>query len=286
MEANPTVRCSPAADDIEQIAGIVAHMLQTLGARQQGPPPFAFAQQRRCPMNNKIQNQHLNLPAYIYLRQSTPRQLLHHQESTQRQYALQEKAKELGWLPRSHPRSGRRSRSVRLLTGCAREDFKTLVADVSMGKVGAIFALEASRLSRCCADWHRLLELATLGGTLIIDEDGCYDPSDFNDQLLLGLKGTMSQAELHFMRVRLQGGRLNKARKGELRIPLAVGLFHDELGRIVLDPDQQVQQMVRQLFDSFRQTGSAYGVVARLCGQKSVVPNRIHGGAWDGELQW
>ncbi len=237
-------------------------------------------------MNNKIQNQHLNLPAYIYLRQSTPRQLLHHQESTQRQYALQEKAKELGWLPHL----------IRVLDGdlgqsgsspdAPREDFKTLVADVSMGKVGAIFALEASRLSRCCADWHRLLELATLGGTLIIDEDGCYDPSDFNDQLLLGLKGTMSQAELHFMRVRLQGGRLNKARKGELRIPLAVGLFHDELGRIVLDPDQQVQQMVRQLFDSFRQTGSAYGVAHDFADKNLLFPKRIHGGAWDGELQW
>ncbi|HVT87737.1 MAG TPA: recombinase family protein [Tepidisphaeraceae bacterium] len=237
-------------------------------------------------MNNKIQSQHLNLPAYIYLRQSTPRQLLHHQESTQRQYALQEKAKELGWLPHL----------IRVLDGdlgqsgsspdAPREDFKTLVADVSMGKVGAIFALEASRLSRCCADWHRLLELATLGGTLIIDEDGCYDPSDFNDQLLLGLKGTMSQAELHFMRARLQGGRLSKARKGELRIPLAVGLFHDELGRIVLDPDQQVQQIVRQLFDSFRQTGSAYGVAHDFADKNLLFPKRIHGGAWDGELQW
>ena len=211
-------------------------------------------------MDNKIQNRHRELPAYIYLRQSTPRQLLHHQESTQRQYALSEKARSMGWLPHL----------IRVLDGdlgqsgslpdAPREDFKTLVADVSMGKVGAIFALEASRLSRCCADWHRLLELAALGGTLIIDEDGCYDPSDFNDQLLLGLKGTMSQAELHFMRARLQGGRLNKARRGELRVTLPVGFCHEESGRIVFDPDQQVQHIIHQLFDGFRQVGSAYGV--------------------------
>jgi DNA invertase Pin-like site-specific DNA recombinase len=237
-------------------------------------------------MNNKIQSQHLSLFACIYLRQSTPRQVLHHQESTQRQYALQEKARELGWLPHL----------IRVLDGdlgqsgsspdAPREDFKMLVADVSMGKVGAIFALEASRLSRCCADWHRLLELAALGGTLIIDEDGCYDPADFNDQLLLGLKGTMSQAELHFMRARLQGGRLNKARKGELRTPLAAGLFHDELGRVVLDPDQQVQHIVHQLFDSFRHTGSAYGIAHDFADKGLLFPKRVHGGAWDGKLQW
>jgi DNA invertase Pin-like site-specific DNA recombinase len=237
-------------------------------------------------MNNKIQSQHLALPAYVYLRQSTPRQLLHHQESTQRQYALQDKARALGWPPHL----------IRVLDGdlgqsgsspdAPREDFKQLVADVSMGKVGAIFALEASRLSRCCADWHRLLELSAMSGALIIDEDGCYDPSDFNDQLLLGLKGTMSQAELHFMRGRLLGGRLNKARKGELRMPLAAGFLHDEAGRIVLDPDQQVQHIVRQLFDSFRQTGSAYGVAHDFADKGLLMPKRFHGGAWDGKLRW
>lgn len=237
-------------------------------------------------MNNKIQSRHLNLPAYIYLRQSTPHQLLHNQESTQRQYALQEKAKVLRWLPHL----------IRVLDGdlgqsgsspdAPREDFKTLVADVSMGKVGAIFALESSRLSRRNADWYRLLELSAMSGTLIIDEDGCYDPSDFNDQLLLGFKGTMSQAELHFMCGRLQGGRLNKARKGELRIPLAAGFVHDELGRIVLDPDQQVQHAVHQLFDSFREIGSAYGVAHDFADEGLLFPRRIHGGTCDGKLLW
>ena len=235
--------------------------------------------QRRCPMNNKIQSQHLALPAYVYLRQSTPPQLLHHQESTQRQYGLQDKARALGWPPHL----------IRVLDGdpgqsgsspdAPREDFKQLVADVSMGKVGAIFALEASRLSRCCADWHRLLELSAMSGALIIDEDGCYDPSDFNDQLLLGIKGTMSQVELHFMRVRLLGGRLNKARTEELRMPLAAGFLHDEAARIALDPDQQVQHIVRQLFDSFRKTGSAYGVAHDFADKGLLMPKRLHGGA-------
>src|SRR5262245_49642079 len=173
-------------------------------------------------MMSKIQDHHRLKQAYIYLRQSTMGQVRYNQESTERQYALKDKALQLGWL----------KSSIKILDGdlgisgaeaTKREDFKTLVADVSMNKVGAVFALEASRLSRSCTDWHRLLELCSLTGTLIIDEDGCYNPSDFNDQLLLGLKGTMSQAELHFIRARLQGGKLNKAKKGELRSPLPVG---------------------------------------------------------------
>jgi len=144
-------------------------------------------------MNPKIAEHHRSRCAYVYLRQSTPGQVLHHQESTERQYALREKAQELGWseasirtLDRDLGKSGTQT--------AGREDFKTLVADVSMGQVGAVFALEASRLSRSDLDWHRLLELCALTQTLVIDEDGCYDPGDFNDGLLLGLKGTMAQA--------------------------------------------------------------------------------------------
>src|SRR5216684_7530019 len=158
----------------------------------------------RLSMNPKIADHHRSRSAYVYLRQSTPGQVLHHQESTERQYALREKAEELGW----------NRASIRTLDGdlgksgtqtAGREDFKTLVADVSMGQVGAVLALEASRLSRSDLDWHRLLELCALTQTLVIDEDGCYDPADFNDGLLLGLKGTMAQAELHFLHQRLQG---------------------------------------------------------------------------------
>jgi DNA invertase Pin-like site-specific DNA recombinase len=189
-------------------------------------------------------------------------QVYHHQESTQRQYALKDRALELGWPPDQ----------IRVLDADLgqsgtqmnnRQDFKTLVADVSLEKVGAVFALEASRLSRSCSDWHRLLEICSLTGTLIVDADGCYDPADFNDQLLLGLKGTMSQAELHFIRARLQGGKRNKAQRGELRFPLPVGLVYgDEPGSILLDPDIEVQNAVRLVFAIFRPTGSAYGVVA------------------------
>jgi DNA invertase Pin-like site-specific DNA recombinase len=165
-----------------------------------------------------------------------------------------------------------------------REDFKTLVADVSMGQVGAVFALEVSRLARSNLDWHRLLELCALTATLVIDEDGCYDPSDFNDGLLLGLKGTMAQAELHFLHARLQGGKLNKARKGELRFPLPVGYCYDEQGRIVPDADAEVRGAVEMVFRLFRETGSAYAVVHRFTEKGLRFPKRAYGGAWDGKI--
>ncbi len=132
-----------------------------------------------------------------------------------------------------------------------REDFKTLVADVSMGQVGAVFALEVSRLARSNLDWQRLLELCALTPTLVIDEDGCYDPADFNDGLLLGLKGIMASAELHFLRARLQGGKLHKAQKGELRFPLPVGFCYDAESRIILDPDEEVRGAVAWCFGCF-----------------------------------
>jgi DNA invertase Pin-like site-specific DNA recombinase len=233
----------------------------------------------------KITEHHHSRLAYVYLRQSTPGQVLHHQESTERQYALREKAQELGWseasirtLDRDLGKSGAQT--------AGREDFKNLVADVSMGQVGAVFALEASRLSRSDLDWHRLLELCALTKTLVIDEDGCYDPSDFNDGLLLGLKGTMAQAELHFLRTRLLGGKLNKAKKGELRFPLPVGLRYDEERRTILDPDEEVRGAVALVFRLFRETGSAFAVVQRFNERRLRFPKRAYGGAWDGKLIW
>jgi DNA invertase Pin-like site-specific DNA recombinase len=231
----------------------------------------------------KIQRNHLEKPAYIYIRQSTMAQVRHHQESTERQYALEAKARELGW------------KEVLILDGdlgisgaqmAGRNDFKTLVTDVSMRKAGAVFALEASRLARNSTDWHRLLELCAFTNTLIIDEDGCYNPADFNDQLLLGLKGTMSQAELHFLRGRLQGGKINKAKKGELRSPLPVGFVYDEEGRTVIDPDAEVQHTVKMVFDKFRETGSAYGVVHAFVKEGIQFPKRAYGGTWNGKLIW
>jgi len=150
-------------------------------------------------MSTLITNAHLSKPAYIYVRQSTLAQVRHNQESTERQYALQDKALALGWPQRSVRVLDRDlGQSGAQMSG--REDFKTLVSDVAMGQVGAVFALEVSRLARSNLDWHRLLELCALTHTLVIDADGCYDPGDFNDGLLLGLKGTMAQAELHFLR--------------------------------------------------------------------------------------
>jgi DNA invertase Pin-like site-specific DNA recombinase len=236
-------------------------------------------------MNPQITEQHRCKSAYVYVRQSTLAQVRHHQESTERQYALREKALELGWNdPEIHVLDQDLGMSGAQTTG--REDFKTLVAEVSMGQVGAVFALEVSRLARSNLDWHRLLELCALTETLVIDEDGCYNPADFNDGLLLGLKGTMAQAELHFLRARLLGGKLNKAKKGELRFPLPVGFCYDEESRIILDPDVEVRGAVALVFRLFRETGTAFAVMQRFAESGLRFPKRSYGGAWDGKIIW
>ena len=236
-------------------------------------------------MNATISEQHLNKTAYVYVRQSTMAQVRHHQESTERQYALQQKALELGWSePGVQILDHDLGKSGTQMMG--REDFKTLVAEVSMGRVGAVFALEVSRLARSNLDWHRLLELCALTDTLVIDEDGCYNPADFDDGLLLGLKGTMAQAELHLLRGRLLGGKLNKAKKGELRFPLPVGFCYDEDGQIVVDPNEEVRGAVALVFRFFRETGTAYAVVQRFAESALRFPRRAYGGAWNGKLIW
>ena len=232
---------------------------------------------------DKIQPYHLAKPAYIYLRQSSMGQVRFNQESTERQYALQNRAQQMGWS----------SPAIKVLDGdlglsgtqsTTREDFKTLVVDVSMGKVGAVFALEASRLSRSCADWHRLLELCAMTNTLLIDEDGCYNLSDFNDQLLLNFKGSMSFAELHLLRSRLHGGKLNKAKKGELKSALAIGFCYDEKNRIRLDPDKQVRDTLHLFFKIFREKGSVYGVVCYFEQNKIQFPYKKD--AWQDKILW
>src|SRR5580704_1196552 len=236
-------------------------------------------------MNTTINQQHHSRPAYIYIRQSTLAQVRHHQESTERQYALKDKALALGW-PETAIRTLDRDLGQSGAQMAGREDFKTLVADVSMGQVGAVFALEVSRLARSNLDWHRLLELCALTSTLVVDEDGCYNPADFNDGLLLGLKGTMAQAELHFLRARLLGGKLNKAKKGELRFPLPVGFCYDEESRIILDPDEEVRGSVGLVFHLFRETGTAFAVMQRFAKGDLRFPKRSYGGAWDGKIIW
>src|SRR5712671_65231 len=242
-------------------------------SRHGSSPSCAQSLPRRSPMSAAIGAEHRSRPAYVYVRQSTLAQVRHNQESTERQYALREKALALGWTPPTI-RTLDRDLGVSGAQMAGREDFKTLVADVSMGQVGAVFALEVSRLARSNLDWHRLLELCALTDTLVIDADGCYDPGDFNDGLLLGLKGTMAQAELHFLRGRLQGGKLNKAQKGELRFPLPVGLCYDGEDRIVPDPDDEVRGAVQLAFRLFRETGSAYAVVKRFAEDGLRFPKR------------
>ena len=236
-------------------------------------------------MNQKIQSHHQQKLACIYLRQSTMYQVMHNQKSTDRQYALQQKALQFGW-DQSMIRIMDADLGQSGTTSTHRHDFKALVAEVSMNNVGAIFVLEASRLSRSSADWNRLLELCSLTQTLIIDQDGIYDPSQFNDQLLLGLKGTMSQAELHLIKGRLYGAKLNKAKRGELRFPVPVGYVYDEDGNIVFDPDQQVQHTIHLLFDMFKEKQSAYYAV-RYFGEHNIqFPKRSYGGRWKGKLLW
>src|SRR6185437_748057 len=212
-------------------------------------------------MNNeahqKISTAHLSRLAYLYVRQSTLRQVFENTESTQRQYALRDRAAALGWpLERIVVIDSDLGQSG--ASAADREGFQRLVTEVSLGRVGIVLGLEVSRLARNSSDWHRLLELCALSDTLILDEDGLYDPNQFNDRLILGLRGTMSEAELHFLRVRLEGGKLNKARRGELRTPLPAGLVYDTDGRIALDPDRQVRQAIHDVFRRFQRAQSAW----------------------------
>lgn len=220
----------------------------------------------------KIQGSHLARKAYLYVRQSTLRQVVEHEEGRRRQYQLREKACLLGW-----PEDQIVVIDCDLgLSGASadREGFQRLVAEVGLGKAGLVMGLEVSRLARNSTDWHRLLEICALTETLILDEDGLYDPQQFNDRLLLGLKGTLSEAELHVIRARLQGGIRNKARRGELRTPLPVGFVYDEIGRVVLDPDQQVQETLHLFFRTFRRVGTALGTVKFFKRHNLAFPKR------------
>lgn len=234
---------------------------------------------------SKVTASHLGRTAYLYVRQSTLRQVLNNTESTQRQYALRQRAVALGWaadqvvvIDCDQGQSG--------ASAVDREGFQHLVAEVGMGRAGIVLGLEVSRLARNNADWHRLLEICALAGTLICDEDGLYDPAEFNDRLLLGLKGTMSEAELHFIRARLRGGQLAKARRGELEMMLPVGLVYDPAGKVVVDPDAGVQHAIAHLFATFARTGSARAVVQTFAAEKLLFPTRVRTGVHKGELAW
>jgi DNA invertase Pin-like site-specific DNA recombinase len=234
---------------------------------------------------HKIHADHLRREAFLYVRQSSLRQVFENTESTQRQYALRERAIALGW-PSERIRTIDSDLGLSGAHAANRDGFQTLVSEVALGHAGIVLGLEVSRLARNNADWHRLLELAALAKTLILDEDGVYDPADYNDRLLLGLKGTMSEAELHLLKARLQGGIRNKARRGELALPLPIGLAYDGTGQVILDPDQQIQAAVRLLFDTFRQTGSATATVRRFTREGWQFPRRVRRGIGKGDLLW
>jgi excisionase family DNA binding protein len=231
----------------------------------------------------KISGIHRDRLAAIYLRQSSMAQVREHTESTTRQYGLAEEAVRLGWarpdvvvIDTDLGVSGR--------WGVARAGFTELVARVCCGEVGAIFGIEISRLARSNAEVARLMEFAAITETLLIDADGVYDPGDVNDRMLLGMKSTIGEVELHVMAQRLQASKRAAAARGELRTPLPVGYVHDEAGEVIVDPDAEVQAAVGDLFAAFAACGSAYGVVAAFTGRR--FPLRAYGGAWSGQLRW
>jgi DNA invertase Pin-like site-specific DNA recombinase len=235
--------------------------------------------------HQKVTPHHLARLAYLYIRQSSLRQVLENTESTARQYALKDRAIALGWaVERIIIIDGDQGHSA--ASAADRAGFQKLVAEVGLGQVGIVLGLEVSRLARNNSDWHRLLEICGLTGTLILDEDGVYDPAAFNDRLLLGLKGSLSEAELHVLRARLRGGILNKARRGALKLPLPVGFTYREDEQVILDPDQQVQQAVKLLFATFRRLGSASSTVRFFREQALTFPHRIQSGAHRGEQVW
>jgi DNA invertase Pin-like site-specific DNA recombinase len=233
----------------------------------------------------KIAARHLDRLAVVYIRQSTPHQVLEHRESRARQYALADHAAALGWRPdrvlvidEDQGHSGK--------SAAQRGGFHRLLAEVTMDHVGIVFSLEMSRLARSSKDWHHLLEVCAVFGTLLADQDGVYDAHDVNDRLLLGLKGTMSEFELVTMRNRLERGKLNKAERGELFIGVPFGYVKLPTGEAALDPDEQVQAVVRLIFDKFTELGSIYAVFRYLIANNIRLGMRARTGARRGQVEW
>jgi DNA invertase Pin-like site-specific DNA recombinase len=235
--------------------------------------------------SSKIGAQHRERLAVVYVRQSTAQQVLHHQESTRLQYNLTERAVALGW-PRERvlvidDDLGRSGASAE-----GRPGFQRLVAEVGLDHVGLILGVEVSRLARSCRDWHQLLEVCSLFGALISDLDGVYDPSLFNDRLLLGLKGTMSEAELHTIKMRMHAGRNAKAARGELGMLVPVGYVRRPSGEVIQDPDEQARTVVETIFAQFERRGTVHGVLCYLVEHDLRLPVRVRFGPDKGDLTW
>lgn len=235
--------------------------------------------------HQKVTPHHLKRAALLYVRQSTMRQVFENTESTKRQYALRDRAVALGW-PREEIVVIDGDLGHTATAAGDREGFERVVTEVGMGRVGIVLGLEVSRLARNSSDWHRLLEICALADTLILDEDGVYNPKEFNDRLLLGLKGQMSEAEIYVMKARLHGGILSKALRGELQVPLPTGLVYDTQQRVQLDPDKQVQESFTFLFATFDRTGSATATMKAFRKNELLFPRRVRKGPQKGELIW
>lgn len=231
--------------------------------------------------SSKVTAHQLQRNAYLYIRQSTIRQVIENTESTKRQYDLRRRAIALGW-------SDEQIKVIDCDLGesgasTTRDGFIALVSEVSLGRAGIVMGLEVSRLARNSSDWHRLLEICAFSSTLILDEEGIYDPSNFNDRLLLGLKGTMSEAELHLIRSRLTGGLLNKAKRGELWMRPPIGYVYDLHDKIVKDPDKRVQDAVNLFFETFHRLGTAGSVVTEFKLKGLTFPKKKFSGPKKGE---
>lgn len=235
--------------------------------------------------SEKILPENLERLAIVYVRQSTQQQVLNNQESTRLQYGLKTRAIQLGWpegrvvvIDDDLGKSGS--------TAEGRIGFQRLVSEVGLGHVGIILGVEMSRLARSCKDWHQLLEVCALFGALIADLDGIYDPAHYNDRLLLGLKGTMSEAELHIIKQRMSQGRINKARRGELAAPVPIGYFRRPSGEVVMDPDEQARSVVQLVFRKFDELGTLNAVLQYLVRNKVLMGVRVHSGPTKSELEW
>jgi DNA invertase Pin-like site-specific DNA recombinase len=239
----------------------------------------------RDTVHPKIRPAHLRRQAVVYIRQSSPHQVRNNRESSSRQYALVERARALGWPAKAVEIIDEdQARSATIATH--RQGFKALLAEIGAGQVGVVLALEASRLARSSADWHRLVEICVVTQTLLADEAAVYDPRDPNDRLLLGVKGTISEAEIFTLRTRLHEGRWNKARRGELARSLPVGYVRSESGTVVMDPDRQVQSRLAYIFRLFGRHKVAHQVLVQLVREKLQVPAKIWGGPRHGQVTW
>ena len=225
----------------------------------------------------KIRPEHLALAAIVYVRQSTRGQVLEHTESTRLQYALAGRAVALGWA-RSQVIVIDEDLGVSAAVPDSREGFARLVTEVTMGRAGVVLGIEMSRLARTGKDWHHLLELCSLSGTLLADPDAVYDPGYYNDRLLLGLKGTMSEAEIFLIRQRMLGAKRAKAERGELILPLPAGYVRRPSGEAAFDPDEQAQDVVRLIFRTFQRLGTLNAVLRYLAGHEIQLPVRARSG--------